>query len=581
LGSFFSEPTTTSHPGESIPITARGGWTLGVLLAATFAIRAIRPDQPIVENYVGRQVPTAMVARNLERGSGFLRPELDTGPFPNLFLVEPPIYEQVVASFRPILGFDPQPTGRLVSAAAVALGAWGLFGLARRREGRTVALLAVGSFAVFPVTVRYGRAFQPDALMLGFVLAGLRGWDEFEATGRGRWAAFGGFVLATGLALKITSAWALIPFVIIVRRWPVAWRLAASGAMLVPAFAWYVHAWGDVARPTAGSLASSDNAAIWIRTLGPSSWLRFSTWSNVGWSLVIRSFTPVGFVLAALGCSESLSKWLACVGWVERSEPHHAGLVGLAALDPPYTPLLRSFTPAGFVLAALGSFGKPRLDRLWVGWLVGCGLAIAVLAAKWHHAYYWMVVAPIAAVGVARGLVALAGRGRWGFIASVTLGSFFLALCAVQSASTWRTPPEWSNATEAALEIRDVVPEEAGLIAPEALLYLSDRRGFRLEFEPSAVARAAGELGMVLEDPDRPLALVELYRDRGGPILPVGARGPTPRDVFYGSPPPRFVADIGPAPGDARRKRWRDAIRAHPDIKILVDRPDLLIAEFR
>src|SRR5689334_20433953 len=97
--------------------------TLWVLLATTFAVRAIHPGQPIVENYVGRQVPTAMVARNLERGSGFLRPELDTGPFPNLFLVEPPIYAQVVVWVRSALGFDREPAGRLVSAAATALAA--------------------------------------------------------------------------------------------------------------------------------------------------------------------------------------------------------------------------------------------------------------------------------------------------------------------------------------------------------------------------------------------------------------------------------------------------------------------------
>ena len=88
--------------------------TTWLLLAMTFAVRAIHPGQPIVENYVGRQVPTAMVARNLERGSGFLHPTLDTGPFPNLFLVEPPIYARVVASAR-IFGFDWETTGQLAS----------------------------------------------------------------------------------------------------------------------------------------------------------------------------------------------------------------------------------------------------------------------------------------------------------------------------------------------------------------------------------------------------------------------------------------------------------------------------------
>ena len=63
-------------------------------------IRVVHAGQPIVENYVGRQVPTAMVARNLDRGSGFLRPQLDTAPFPNYFLVEPPIYESGVVVLK-------------------------------------------------------------------------------------------------------------------------------------------------------------------------------------------------------------------------------------------------------------------------------------------------------------------------------------------------------------------------------------------------------------------------------------------------------------------------------------------------
>ncbi len=60
----------------------RTGGLLGLLLVVSLMIRLLQLDQPIVENYVGRQIPTAMVARNLDRGSGFLRPQLDTGPFP-------------------------------------------------------------------------------------------------------------------------------------------------------------------------------------------------------------------------------------------------------------------------------------------------------------------------------------------------------------------------------------------------------------------------------------------------------------------------------------------------------------------
>src|SRR4051794_25655923 len=94
---------------------------LAGLLLLTFLLRAGRLDQPIVENYVGRQVPTAMVARNLERGSGFLRPELDTAPFPNLFLVEPPLYAMACGYVQGVARLSLGQAGRLVSAFAIAL----------------------------------------------------------------------------------------------------------------------------------------------------------------------------------------------------------------------------------------------------------------------------------------------------------------------------------------------------------------------------------------------------------------------------------------------------------------------------
>ena len=69
------------------------------------------------------------------RGSGFLRPQLDTAPFPNYFVVEPPVYQLAVVALRRIAGWKLEACGRFVSAVAMGLGAWGLFGLIRRREG--------------------------------------------------------------------------------------------------------------------------------------------------------------------------------------------------------------------------------------------------------------------------------------------------------------------------------------------------------------------------------------------------------------------------------------------------------------
>jgi Dolichyl-phosphate-mannose-protein mannosyltransferase len=541
--------------------------TLGLLLAATFVIRAIHPDQPIVENYVGRQIPTAMVARNLERGSGFLRPQLDTGPFPNLFLVEPPIYAQVVVAARPLIGFDLEATGRLVSAAATTLAAWGLFGLVRRREGSLTAFVALGSFCCFPVMIRYGRAFQPDALMLGCVLAGLRGWDEYEDHGNWRWAVFGGFVLAIGLALKVTVAWALVPFVLIVRRWPIGWRFAASVAMLMPALAWYLYAWNEIARADSGSLASFDNANLWARSLSPENWLRFSTIENLARGLVVRSFTPIGFVLALWGLLASgiATEW-------------HSRRVGLAL------PVLHQRQGKPYPTGMPEAVGP--LDRMWLGWGIGCALSVVGLASKWHHAYYWMVVAPLASVLVARGLVGLAGMGKLGRPTAGILGSFCLGLCFVQSASTWRTPVEWAKLVEAANLVASLTTEDQWVIAPEALLHYAGRRGFRLEFDPAACRRAAyewaGEFDREPLEWDEALVLTDFYQDLHSEMFAEVAlqASPTRRSLVF-TWDHTLAADVGPVASDGRRRAWREAIRKRPRTKVLIDKPGMMIAELR
>jgi len=469
------------------------------LLLATFAIRAAHPGQPIVENYVGRQIPTAMVARNLERGSGFLRPQLDTAPLPNLFLVEPPVYAQTVVILGGLTGLPLEPAGRLLSALGLTVGAWGLYGLVRRREGSRTALLALVAFAIFPVTVRYGRAFQPDALMLGALLAAMHCWDEREAGGQRGWLVAGWLLLAVGLALKITAAYILVPLVLVLLRPPRRGKALLALRALVPALLWYAHV-ALVLRAGGGSRASADNGAIWLRVLLPTALFQSATLGHVFRFTVIRAFTPLGFALGA----------------------------------------------AGLCFAGAGG-------RLWRAWGLAALAALAVLAAKLHHEYYWLALAPLAAVGVGRSLNTLAARSRG---AALAAGVGLIALSAVQSASTWRTPAEWSSLPEAAQALRTHVPDDAWVVAPEALLYAADRRGCRLEFSRSAARRAAGEWdGSDL--PESPTALVEFYRTRGA----------------------RFVADLGDASvaGDSERLALHESIRAR--YNVLMDTPGVLLAD--
>jgi 4-amino-4-deoxy-L-arabinose transferase-like glycosyltransferase len=468
---------------------------VAALLLAMFALRLVRLEQPIVENYVGRQVPTAMVARNLDRGAGFLHPQLDTGPFPNLFVVEPPIYATSVVLVKRLTGLPIDRSGRVASALATVLAGWGLYGLVRRREGVGVALAALGAFGALPLTIRYGRAVQPDMLMLGLIVGGLRLIDSPEMDRKPAGFAFGWTLLALGLATKILAGWVLVPAMFLIRgqrRWLRRGLLAAA---VLPALAWYVHAAGLVAH-AGGSAASIDNGRVWLDALVPSALFRLETFLTVG----------------------------RFAGW-------------------------RSFTPA-WPLAAWGFWTLRSDRRFWWSWTIAAALALLVLAGKLHHEYYLLSVAPLVALGYGRTIAALPSR-RWGILlAASLLGlSFFVAR------STWRTPREWTPIAEAGRDIRRIVPKESLLVATEAVLFASDRRGCRMEFSSRSVNRAAGEWrrGVEVETPE---ALV----------------------TFYGSQGARYVADLPLGDESPDRRAFHNWIRRN--FHVLIDRPGLLLAEW-
>jgi len=486
------------------PITSvwwDSGGALGALLFVTFLIRALHPDQPIVENYVGRQVPTAMVARNLERGSGFLWPQLDTAPFPNFFLVEPPLYEASVVVLKRATGLTLEAAGRMLSALATALAAWGLFQLARPREGRRVALLAVAAFAVFPLTIRYGRAFQPDAAMLGAVVAGLACWDRYRSRRCWRWLAAGWSLVALGFALKVTAGFLLVPLVLVIGRERRTPAVLAACLALLPTLLWYAWAF-HLVKAGEGSRASADNQSIWLGLLGPSALFKPETLKFVAWILILRAFTPLGAGLALIGLFKP----------------------GRAQLDH---------------------------DRLWLVWGISGLIAMALLAQKVHHEYYWLTLAPVAAVGVGRALERFAGGYRTG---AIVVTAVLLLECSFQVRSTWQTPAEWNDLEAAASAVKTTVPNGVWVAAPEALLFQADRRGCRMEWTRPAVERAAGEWGP-RHDVEDPLELLAYYRLQGA----------------------RYFADLGSREADSQRKGLHDAVRRR--YKVIVDRPEVIIAD--
>ncbi len=486
------EPPSSWNERVALPLTL-----LGIVV-----LRSVHADQAIVENYVGRQVPTAMVARNLDRGLDFLRPLLDTAPFPNYFLVEPPVYELAAAAVRRLSGWRLEASGRIVSAFATAVGGWGLFGLIRRREESRVALMAVIAYSLFPVTIRYGRAFQPDALMLGAILAGMNCWDHSEHAEGWWWLVAGWLFLAVGFAAKVTSALVLIPLAIAIMRRRSTSKLLFAVTALLPVLVWYC--WANyLIGSSGGSRASAENRAIWMTVLGVSALGNSQTLTYLWRFLVIRAFTPPGLALGVWGlCNRS-------------------------------------------------SDGEPF--DLWKVWGLTAVAAMALMAGKLHHEYYWLVLAPALAAGVGRGWTMLAG---WRHVVGWGVGLIMVFSSALQSFSTWQTPAEWAHLEAAARVVQEVVPRGAWLVASEPLLYQAEHRGCRMELTPQAAARAATEWpGTDARLVTGPIELIEFYRTQGA----------------------RFVADLVADRNDQQRKALHEAIRQR--YKVKVDRAEVIIAE--
>ena len=519
-------------------------------LLAVFALALLLPGvtEPIVENYVGRQIPTAMVARNLERGSGFFSPQLDTGPFPNLFLVEPPIYAQTVVAFRRVTGLPLMAAGRIVSGLSVVLAIWGLFGLARRRMGLAQAMGVGLIFLKLPVVLRYGRAFQPDAMMMGLMIGGLRCWDDAESEAN-RWKRLlGVFLIATGLATKIIAAYFLIPLIFVIVKPRRLAKIFLILSTLLPAIGWYAYAAWRL-RTGAGSRASADNAEIWMRVVSLEALARSSTYVFAAKFLIYKCFTPIGIGLAIFGAIPSWGMWREF-----RDRFQH-----LLAMKPP-----------------------EKTDHLWWVWTLSASSMLVLLAGKAHHEYYWIALAPVVAVwgmigadravwflfyvfgirnkadGLAKLLsetplpAELVDAPRAAFRVLPILFAFLLI--AVIPYHYDPTPPEWAAWGEAVAAIHASVPEGTLLAAPEALLFLGDRKGCRLEYEPRSAVRAAGEWGGKIE-PDDPLALLEFYRSKNA----------------------RFVCDLWPVGDEPNRRALHDAIRGR--YNVITDRDGVLLAE--
>jgi hypothetical protein len=285
--------------------------------------------------------------------------------------------------------------------------------------------------------------------------------------------------LAIGMALllKVISAYVLLPLAYL--AWSRdGWRflrrpvlLCALGASVLPALAWYLHAWETAADST--------------------------TVSTPFWQV---------------------HKWISLARFVDLSTYRQLS----------YFAGLRVLTPIGVLLVCIGVLLRPQLGATTTGrgamlmhvWFVSLITYFPILLRKLDHEHYYLAVAPVAAVFMGRALVAIARASLdlhcyvRGPAAAAILGMALVVNDWLAFRSTFHVPPEWRDVVAAAEAAHECTPPDSYLAAHSSVLFYADRRGFSFAYGRDEIDYLLGTWSKKQSDPT-PEALLEFYRRQG------------------------------------------------------------------
>jgi 4-amino-4-deoxy-L-arabinose transferase-like glycosyltransferase len=198
-----------------------------LIIVLALVLRLYKINLPLADHHSWRQADTAAVARNfIKEGFDFFHPKIDNmtalakPDLPNnqrLFMVEPPIYQTIVAGFYRLWGVQER-WARLVSIIFYLGGMIFLYLLVEKLINKWVGLLTAFFMAVLPFGIFYGRVIMPEPEMI-FASLGMLWffwlWLERQKNGLFVWAV-------------IFAAWALLmktfPFFLVLPMFYLVWQ---------------------------------------------------------------------------------------------------------------------------------------------------------------------------------------------------------------------------------------------------------------------------------------------------------------------------------------------------------------------
>ncbi len=300
-GLLKSTPAADSRPGRLLS----DRWLL-LLLAAGLGLRLVEVTAPLIDHQAWRQADTAAIARNFhEEGLTLFHPRVDwRGNTPGYVEMNLPLFPFLAACLYSLAGGAHEWIGRLLAALFSTAAAVPLYCLARAWLGSAAgARLAAAIYLMLPLSLFFGRAFMPEALMLLLSAAALSAFGRACREGTA-WLLAAAGIAGLCFALKIPTLYLGFPLVAMaLGRWGPAFVRRGSLwlyllAAVAPAAAWHVHAAGLFEQ-------TGLTFGIWGRR-GYDKWshdllLQGGFYHLMAGRFVEAVLTPMGVLLAAVG----------------------------------------------------------------------------------------------------------------------------------------------------------------------------------------------------------------------------------------------------------------------------------------
>jgi hypothetical protein len=364
------------------PESSRARLVLPAVLALAVLVRLYHFGGPLLDGMSVKQIYMANKARAIARPPfdlfrndfDFLTPDGQR----EVLTEEAPLYTGLVGAAYAVFGEWPGfGQAWSILASVVALAAF--HGLIRREFDRRTAGVATLLFAVCPLFIFYGRAFQADASMLACMLLCCLAYRRYLDGEGTRWLVAAAAAGAVGAVFKFYGLMVLLPLAFMAyrargwREWVAPGSVLACVAVVVPVAAWTLFVFVRTPNPTAGS-----RYFLWQmpELLGKS-----ATYVRLFDRFGYKSCGPVTGVLLVAGL------WAV---WVrrERIGPILGWTVAGLAFFFIMAPLMRRhdyyelmLLPAASVWAAVGWVHFTRADGAWRA-RVGAAVLVAAVVIQ-------------------------------------------------------------------------------------------------------------------------------------------------------------------------------------------------------